>query len=347
MYSRFKEWFLGRLRRCKVKLVRIWNPIKKINNCFQCVISYFVLSGIIIFFIGQVTRNNESDNNLIMSQIRNAIGNGKIDSIRKEDLHGFGHDSILVTIDNRENLSQDIQNKFIIMDTIENKILHDMNDPLGFKSSYKITFSYVLGCEIIDLHPKLEYVLDMIKDEDSAKEIVVKYGIREQGPGKNINYVAIFKYSYDHTRYEIIGTYPVCEKLDLTEEHYEGNKKISETTYPKIIRTGFNDSNNQKEGLLGCYDDEKKFNLIGYSNQNYKDCWATTKFHGNVLIIMQMDIKNSKALVNCYSPNYKNNELSWDAVYSEYIGITRSECETEVLEKLGQDFDDTIELLEQ
>ena len=346
MCSRIKEWFLERWRRNRVRLLRIWNYFKKINNCFQTVISYFVFSGIFLFFIGQVTSNNASDNNLIMSQIQNAAGNGKIDSIRREDLYGFGHDSILVTIDNREKMSQDIQNKFIIMDTVENKILHDMNDPLGFKSSYKITFSYVLGCELVDLHPKVQNVFDMIEDEDSVKEIVVKYGIREHGFGGNINYIAIFKYSYDNTRYEIIGTYPVCEKLDLTEEYQEENKKIKEII-PKIIGTCFNDFNNQKEGLLRCYDDEKKFNLTGYSNQNYIDCWATTKFHGNVLVIIQMDRDNMKALVNCYCPIYENDELSWNAIYSEYIGITRSECQNEVLEKLVQDFDHTIKLLEQ
>lgn len=344
MYIRIKEWCLERWN--KIRLLRIWSYIKKMNNCFQTIITYLVFSGVILFFIGYITNNNESDNNLIMSQIQNAVGNGKIDFICKEDLHGFGHDSILVTIDNKEKMSQDVQNKFIIMDTVENKILHDMNDPLGFKSSYKITFSYVLECEIIDLHPKVENVFNMIKDEDCAKEIVVKYGIREHGFGENINYVAIFKYSYDKTRYEIIGTYPICEKLDLTEEYQEGNKKIKDTT-PKIIRTGFNDdSDYQKEGLLRCYDDEKKFYLTGYSNQNYRECWATTKFHGNVLIIMQIDRNNMTALTNCYCPIYDNDELLWNAVYSEYIGITRSECQNEVLEKLVQDFDHTTELLE-
>lgn len=351
MCTRIKEWFSEIWTRNKEKLLRIWKYIKKINNFFQVFISYFIFSGIILFFIGQVTKNNESDNNLIMSQIQNAVGNGKIDSIRKEDLYGFGHDSILVTIDNQEKLSRDIQNKFIIMDTVENKILHDMNDPLGFKSSYKITFSYVLGCEIIDFHPKLEYVFDIIEDEDSAKELIVKYGIMEHGFRENINYVAIFKYSYDNTRYEIIGTYPVCEKLDLTEEYEEGNIKTI-ITRAKIIKTGFNYFDKQKEKVEGffdteCYDDEKIFNLTGYSNKEYMDYWATTKYHGNVLIMTQVDTDNMEALVNCYCPIYENDELSWNAVFSEYVDITRSECQNEVMEKLIQDFDDTIEIIEQ
>lgn len=346
MSVRIKEWFLESWRRNKEKLLRIWDYIRKANNFFQVITPYFVFIGIILFFIGQISRNNESDNNLIMSQIQNAVGNGKIDSIRKEDLHGFGHDSILVTVDNQENLSQDIQNKFIIMDTVENKILHDMNDPLGFNSSYKITFSYVLGCEIIDLHPKLEYVFDMIEDKDSAKELVVKYGIMEHGLWSNINYIAIFKYSYSNTRYEIIGTYPVCEKLDLTEEYKEGNiKHIS--MYPQEVKTDFNNLNCQKLELLKCYDNEKKFNLTEYSDSTYKDFWATTKYYGNVLIIMQLDTDNMKALVNCYCPIYENDELSWNAVFSEYVDITRSECQNEVMEKLIQDFDDTIEVIEQ
>ena len=346
MCARIKEWFSEIWTRKKDNLLRTWKFIEKISNFLQVIIPYFIFSGIILFFIGQVTRNNKSDNNLIMSQIQNAVGNGKIDSIRKEDLHGFGHDSILVTIDNQENLSQDIHNKLIIMDTVENKILHDMNDLLGFKSSYKITFSYVLGCEMIDLHPKLEYVFDMIEDEDSAKELVVKYGIMEHGFGENINYIAIFKYSYDNTRYEIIGTYPVCEKLDLSEEYKEGNV-LHISKYPQEVKTDFNNLNCQKLELLKCYDDEKNFNLTGYSDSTYKDCWAATKYHGNVLIIMQVDTDKMKALVNCYCPIYENDELAWNAVFSDYIDITRSECQNEVMEKLIQDFDDTIEVIEQ
>lgn len=346
MSVRIKEWFLESWRRNKEKLLRIRDYIRKTNNFFQVITPYFVFIGIILFFIGQVTRNNKSDNNLIMSQIQNAVGSGKIDSIRKEDLHGFGHDSILVTIDNQENLSQDIQNKFIIMDTVENKILHDMNDPLGFNSSYKITFSYVLGCEIIDLHPKLDYVFDMIEDEDSAKELVVKYGVKEHGFGENIIYIAIFKYSYDNTRYEIIGTYPICEKLDLTEEYEEGDVKHV-SIYPQEVKTEFNNLNCQKLELLQCYDDEKNFNLTEYSDSTYKDCWVTTKHHGNVLIIMQVDTDNMEALVNCYCPIYENDELSWNAVFSEYVDITRSECQNEVMEKLIQVFDDTLEVIEE
>lgn len=62
---------------------------------------------------------------------------------------------------------------------------------------------------------------------------------------------------------------------------------------------------------------------------------------------MQVDTDNMEALVNCYCPIYENDELSWNAVFSEYVDITRSECQNEVMEKLIQVFDDTLEVIEE
>ena len=79
------------------------------------------------------------------------------------------------------------------MDLTENSILHNMYDLFGFKSKYKTTFSYKLNCDIIDLHPNIEAVLDLIDDNTPTKEIVINYGVHGHSHASNFNYYAVFK----------------------------------------------------------------------------------------------------------------------------------------------------------
>lgn len=321
---------------------RLKKPFEILYHFASVVSSFTIFFGIIFYAIGHISKNNQSDNDLIMNQIKAEIKKGKISSIRIDDIHGFGYNSILATIDNKELVSKDNQNKFIIMDSVENDILHSMNDLLGLKSSYKVTFSYTLKNDKIDLHPQVDYVFDMI--DDSTKEIVVKYGVHGHRFATKYNYMAIFKYSYDNEQYEIIGTYPICEKVNLIT--YEGEGERIET--PQRIETEFNNLGCKKEQLLECYDKEKRFNLTGFWSGDYRDYWATTKYFGKVLILVKLDIDNWNALVNCYQPSYENekNKLSWNIIYSENIEITKSNCEDEVLDKLIVDMDRYTKFLE-
>lgn len=210
---------------------------------------FVFIFGLLLFAYGKISGDNRSDNDLLKKQIDENIGNGKITSILKEDLHGFGNDSIIVTIDNQEFLSQDIQNKILIMDTIQNEILSKMNDFLNLKSPYKIRFSYVLNDRLrdekIDLHPQIDSVIDIIGESDFDKEIIVKYGVFGQKNKyiENVNYIAIFRYSYKKTKYELIGTYPACDKLDV-EPYREDGKNVQE------IHTDFDNVSGKGETSL-------------------------------------------------------------------------------------------------
>lgn len=294
-------------------------------------------------------KDNQSDNDLIISEIGKIIGSGKITSILQEDIHGFGIPSIIVTIGNEENLSQDIQNKFIILDSVQNKILNNKNDLLGLKSPFKVTFEYTLYDKIrnetVDLHPQIESIIDIIGETDLAKEIIVKYGFHGVKPAANVNYVAVFRYSYEKAKYELIGTYPQCEKLNLTTYVKDGNKETY-TRDDQMVYTDFKKSKSDNNFLF--FDEDKQFHLTEMSSSIYRDFWLETQRVGKVLVIAKLDLDNWRALVNCYCPIFDENsyELSWRAIFSEEITISTSECEDEIYEELSKALGGSIKWIE-
>lgn len=322
--------------------------IKKSKRIADSIISYSFVIWIVLYGISRCINDNRSDNDLIKQQIEKNIGKGKITSIMQEDIHGFGNNSIIVTVGNKESLSQDIQNKIIIMDTVQNEILHNINDPFGLQSPYKVTFSYVLNNKIrnerVDLHPQIDSIIDIIGESDLTKEIIVKYGFFGVKKGYNINYIAIFRYSYEKTRYEIIGTYPVCEKLNLKTYPDENNKEEYTMTV-QTVHTDFNKQDKSENSLL-CYDADRQFNLTELSSYSYRDFWVDTQHYGRILVLAKVDMEKKTALVNCYYPLYEEDELAWNAIYSEYIPITSNECNDQILNALNQDMKGTIQLIE-
>lgn len=333
------------------KITNGWqNLLKKILKIIINIFSYSFTLGLLLFAYGQFSGDNRSDGDLLKKQIDENKGEGKITSILKEDIHGFGDDSIIVTIGNRQFVSQDIQNRIIIIDTVQNDILRKMNDFLNLKNPYKIRFVYVLNNKIrdesVDLHPQIDSIIDIIEDSDFDKEIIVKYGVfgHKSKAVENINYVAIFRYSYQKTKYELIGTYPFCEKLNVR------NYKENGTGYSidvQEIHTDFNNISEKGETDLLFFDDEKQFSLTKMYNNKYWDFWVDSKVWGKVLVIAKLDRDKWIMLVNCFYPVFDENtyELSWNAIYSEEIPIPEGIFKEEVLHKLQKELDNTMELV--
>lgn len=326
------------------------NLPKRILKIIINIFSYSFILGLLLFAYGKISGDNRSDNDLLRKQIDENKGEGKITSILREDIHGFGNDSIIVTIGNQEFMSQNIQNKLIIMDTVQNDILRKMNDFLNLKSPYKVRFSYVLKNKLrdesVDLHPRIDSVIDIIGDSDFDKEIIVKYGVFGHKPKEmeNINYVAIFRYSYQKTKYELIGTYPLCEKLNLRTYKEDGTGYSIDV---QEIHTDFSNISGKGKTSLLFFDDEKQFSLTEMYNMEYRDFWVDSKVWGKVLVIAKLDRDKWTMLVNCYYPVFdeKTCELSWNAIYSEEMPIPEGIFREEVLQKLLEDLDDTMELI--
>lgn len=186
--------------------------LKKLYRIIEIVYTLSFFSFLLYFLIGCFFSDNQSDNDLIMKQIKEEISkNGEITSIYVDDIHGFGNNSIIATTQTIDYNAGVETNKLIILDLVENTFLHNIHDPFGLKSSYKTTLSYSLDGENAVLVPEIEYVLDI--DEDPTKEILVRYNYF--GSQYGAYGPAIFKYSYEKMQYQLIGTYPVCGKLDL------------------------------------------------------------------------------------------------------------------------------------
>lgn len=325
---------------------------KKILKLLVNFLLDFISLGLVFFVYGQLSGDNRSDNDLLKKQIDEHKGKGKITSIIKDDIHGFGNDSIIVTVGNQDFVSQDIQNKIIIMDTVQNETLHKMNDFLNLKSPYKVRFSYTLNSKVrdesVDLHPLVDSIIDMVGDSDLDKEIVVKYGVvgHKSTNIENVVYPAIFKYSYEKERYELIGTYPLCGKLNLRTYKEDGTGSSLDV---EKIHTNFNDVSGEEQTKLLFFDDEKQFSLTEIYNREYRDFWIDSKIWGKVLVLAKLDYDKWTTLVNGYYPVFdqETKELLWYAIFSEEMEIPEGIFNEEIMYKLVDDLDDdTMVLME-
>lgn len=305
------QWVFGRISRIRVHL----NWKKLLHNTYQIisVISTLaVFTGTIYFVIGKVTNNNQSDNDLIMRQIKADIGeNQQIVNIEVEDIHGFGNDSIIVTTANENIDAKADNNKLVILETVENEILNSMNDWLGLKSNYRITFSYGLIADDMLLYPEINCVSDILGD--SAKEILINYYV--WGSTYGAYYTAVYKYSYELEKYELVGSYPIVNKHDVSEYDEEGNIWSSRA---QNVVTKFNDLSCEDKEVYKFTDYEKSFNLTSYSYY-CRDYWAEFSNMSKVLVVVKRDKWEEEALINVYHPSYDEIEdkLNWRVIYSE------------------------------
>lgn len=278
--------------------------ISKLNFLYKAISVASTLMfalGIVLFIYGHIANKNTSDNDLIMAQINNEIHDEDIVSLSILDVYGFGSESILVTASNASKIhyEQKCDNKFVIMDRIDNDFLHKMNDFFGFKSSYRTKFSYTIdsGYEM-SLSPRIDFVIDIVGD--SSKEIFVKYDV--YGSTYGANKTAIFGYSFNEQTYKIIGTYPDSSKINLKNN----STKILKTEF---IKSKINNS------PCDFYDGNIHFNLNDGS-WYCREYWIDSDVIGHALVIVNVDKYEKKTIINIYQPLFRDDELLWNALYS-------------------------------
>lgn len=286
----------------------------KIYSVISVFATLTIFSGLILFIYGKIVKNNRSDNDLVMKQIKDEVQNEEICSLNTADIHGFGNTSIIVTTS--ENTGAGIgNNRLLILDVVDNDILRDMNDFFHTKSNFKTTFSYSLSSEEIHFWPETQYVLDILGN--SAKELIVKYYV--WGSNYSANCTAIFSYSYKDEAYELIGTYPENNKYDLKELDKHGNVK---RRYAKIIETCFNDNEKVGFDFIRCTDGKTSFNLN--CGADYNDEYWIREGNRNELVIVTSDpYFEQKTYINIYQPIYDEADraLKWNLLYSEYAKL--------------------------
>lgn len=295
---------------------KIRTVLKMLYNVLSVIATLTIFSGLIIYLYGHFVKNNQSDNDLIMSQIIEEANGDEIMAINVVDIHGFGNNSIIASTSNINLVSYDEEysNNLMVLDIAENEILHNMEDFLSVKSSYKTTFLYTLLSDEIRFIPKTEYVLDIIGD--STKEIIVKYYVFGSDNGENGT--AIFGYSYSDTEYKLIGTYPESKKVNLHVYNDEGSDV---GRFTLRIKTNFNGDSINRNNMFKCYDKEKSF-YLNHGKRNGREYWIDTSAYGYVLATVNMDyLPNNPTYINVYGPIYdsQDRELEWCLLYSEGV----------------------------
>lgn len=327
-----------RIRRIK-KLVTF---LKNVYGIISVLSTITIFSGLVLFLYGRVVRNNISDNDLIMNQIKDEIGSYDIFSITTADIHGFGNDSIIITAGSNDITVKTAENKLLILDSLENEILRGMNDLVGMKPNYKTTFTYTLSNENIVFRPETEYILDIIGD--STKEIMVKYFVTGSTYGANVT--GVYMYSYEEEKYELIGTYPENEKMNTSR--YDDNGNIIEAR-AHMVNTHFNDGLSEAENCIRCYDGSDYF-LLTEGSWYSREYWVDNNIRGRMLVTINIDkYYNEETYMNIYETIYnkENNNLSWNLLYSENIkDFPRNYNKQDIMDALSNILDGTITILE-
>ncbi len=285
--------------------------LTKLYNIISIIATLTIFSGLILFLYGRIVKSNQSDNDLIMKQIKKEIGNDDIISLNTVDIHGFGNNSIIVTTSSNQGINND-SNNLLILDVVNNEILKGMNDLFGTKSSYKTTFKYTLSSENIQFVPKVEYVLDILGD--STKEVIVKYYI--WGSNYGANGTAIFAYSYEDEAYRLLGTYPDNVKLDLNIYDNDG-KLVGKKA--QIIESCFHKTE-ANDSWIQCSDGKQEFNLNDSSIYS-REYWIDSTYEGQELVTVNTDYDLNLTYINVYKPYYDSADdtLAWNMLYSEYV----------------------------
>lgn len=307
------------------KVIKIFNSVKKIiekidikkrlkrlYDVASAISTISIFLGIVLFFIGKVTSNNQSDNDLIMSQVRKEVGDATITSINIADIHGFGNDSIVVTAG--EETTMDGQGELIILDSVNNKVLNEMNDPLGLKSSYKTTFSQKLFLDGQGIFP---YNVEFINvDKNPAKEFVVQYLC--WGSNYNANFPAIYRYSYETEEYELFGTLPVPYFMDNKHYNVDGEVDGYQVIYENTSLDGFIPEQVESSFCHGVISDGvQKYDLPVYSN-SCRYFWTKPEddFSRNGLVDVYKNYDTDKYGINVYWPWVQDNKLTWGLMES-------------------------------
>lgn len=272
-----------------------------------------ILLGVILFIYGRISNNNQSDNDLIMKQIRKEVGDMKISSISAEDLHGFGTDSIVVTAYNKDE-NVESAGHLMILDRVENKILREMNDLLGYKGLYKTTFSQNLLLEGTRLIPY--NVVFFNADKDPTKEFIVHYYF--MGADYDAVFPAVYRYSYEKAQYELFGTLPIPHYVDNKMYDKNGNVGGQRVVYENTSIDGYVPEDAYCMFMPEMLSDGKnEYELPMYSNSS---CYYFAKNRGekeanNIVTLYKLQDGEQYGL-NIYFPCVEDGKLVWGLVES-------------------------------
>lgn len=306
--------------------------IKTLYSIIDVLSTLTIFSALIFFIIGKTKLGNINDDDLTMHRIRSQLpDNLTISDIHLEDIHSLGNDSMIVlAVD--DNMSE-IANQLLIFDKVDNNILNQVNNPFGYGSNYKLSYSFSLEDTVAN--PIYSYSLEIIDiidlTGDLSKEIIVKFMPYPSGNGAYYQ-IGIFSYSYETHTYYLLGTYPRQELYDVD--------CISDSY---IISTIFH----KGTPLQNNYYDKKEIFELEYGSKYNNDFFVESKNHGTILIRTEQvwgkegNSDPHKYTITLFEPIYdhQTNELYWNVLFSKESDAYMDYCSQEyVLQFLEKEY---------
>jgi len=291
--------------------------IKKIYAIISVISTLTIFSAMMLFLIGKMGLETSSDDDLIMRDIKRQMPNNlSIASIRMEDIHGFGNDSIIVLADEGMGTEERaVANQILIFDKVENDVLNQIYHLFGYGSNYKLSYMFSLGTdEYADMN--LGYslnLLDVIElTGDFSKELVVSFTPLPAGTSASYD-IGILSYSFEKQRYYMLGTYPETGKYDIGDTPYVTFQEV-ESKFHSENPSQFNFYDKNERFMLesGCSDDNDFF-IANESGSLYlvrtKMIWGSGESH----------VDPHKHIISVFSHNYnlEKDEIEWNVIFSK------------------------------
>lgn len=305
--------------------------IKKVNHVISIISSYSIFFGIFLFLIGSVGRLNIVEDDLLLNDIKKQLPkNSKISSVLKDDIHGFGNETIIVSAVNRNKNFDNVRqspNQLFIYDKVENDILRYLYRPLGIGSSYHLKYKLSLSDNEGDV---MLNDLDDIKfidlTGDMFKEVIATFNSIGASDGVDLPCII----SWIDGSYRFIGSFPSGYEDYL--ENTESLKNDLKKTHTQNELYYWNASaRDEKIYLNGCMRSFNWFFLDADEDGNDELIVCAWQWREN-------ESRGSEHFyrIDIYKPSYdsaKSNFLEWDLLFSKGTSEKIEKCDLDFVKK--------------
>lgn len=299
------------------------NILNKAYKIISIVSTLTIFSMLILFIFGKINNKTLSDDYLLMDSIKKQMpDNLIITDIIKEDIHGFGNESMIVLATDRDK--SNVANQILIYDQIDNDILNKVYNFYGYGSNYVLSYKFS-ECDLDNENPDFGYdlkIMDFVDlTGDLSKEIIVKIEALPSGTGQYYN-IGIFSYSYDTGKYYLIGTFPSSEC-----ELQKGDS----------IKTVFKEN----DRYYNYYNKNEKFDLERGSGDD-NDFFIVGKYQVYLVRTLMIWDKNEchvdphRHKISVFVPEYevKTNTLKWKIIFYKETDEYLRYCDSQYVESL-------------
>lgn len=306
------------------------NAVKKTYAVVSAITTLAVFVLLILLCAGAVGGGKSSDD-LIMREIKGQVSPElRIVSITRQDIHGFGNDSIVVLAAAEHQSMEDedaITNQLLVFDRAENDLRNRLRSLFGCGSGFRLAYRFSLAESdgVFGLGYTIR-LLDVVElTGDLSGELVVLFRPEPSGTS-GIGEVGVFSCSPGDRGYYLLGTLPPAELYDLGESH-RGYRPA-----PTVFKT-------DGWGEHDRYAPDETFRLENVSTDN-NDIFIENDSGTVYLIRTQMIWGDNEShadphrhVISAFLPQYdaEKDELEWYVTFSKETEAYTTYCTKEFI----------------